>query len=280
MEALVIYYIGDKPAVVAALSAWLEQHQMRMQPYPLSEMPEVDYLLLIEPIQIGSMMYSVSKIWKNYLFVEAPATRLAVAAYGQSSHPNYLNLLDLPDHPKSYFEGLLPVGAFSPQYAGHRTFLGQKTDVYADPWERFLSMNGQDIKQDLERFIEGHDKSSSFYDTILDIRTNLVNLEYRLKGGGHLNDQEKILALKKNIYKSWNYMQLRWNYYQQYFRWLPFHHTVVQIQEKLNVLSDIILQMRKDPNGAVMPEVETLTELRVLVSEGLQKYILFTENNW
>jgi hypothetical protein len=277
MENTTIFYITTKKSIVQHLAEYCAVQQINLIAYTVQKCPKVDYLLIIEPIEIGPTKYSLSKVWKSWLFVHAPQTKLITAIYAHSAHSNNLNLLKLPVNLSEFLEQTLPVGAFSPQYAGSKPIKGQKKDVYNDPWERFLTLNGHDIKKEMEKFIEGHDKNNSFYEIILNIRTNLKNLEYRLNPEHNLYDQQEINQLINDTTRSWEYMQIRWNYYLKYFEWLPFHDTIQDISKIMYELGE---KMNDLSNTENLPPSEWLSYLNKLVEEGIQQYIYYTEDIW
>lgn len=94
-----IHYIANNDSILPIAAQYFESQGYDWAKYPIKETPETDYLLIIEPLRIGAELYAISTTWKPWLMEFRPHTRLIVAAYARSQHPNCLKLF-----------GFLPVG--------------------------------------------------------------------------------------------------------------------------------------------------------------------------
>ncbi|MEZ5040105.1 MAG: hypothetical protein R2828_09440 [Saprospiraceae bacterium] len=234
MTAIKIYYIASKEkAVVTLRDHWLRQG-IELIKYDLSEVLPISYLMILEPLQIGNQQYAISKIWKRWLFNKSASTRLFVAGFVKSKHPNFLNLLELPDSLRDWLEELYPVGAFPLQYAGTETLpSNHKLDKYTDPWDRFLPSRGIDMVKQLARFLDGHDEHYSINNQLSRIRKELVDIKSSMESSLALLDEEQLRTKKKNVQNEWAYLQSRWLFYRPLFDWLPFYEAAGVIRENL-----------------------------------------------
>ena len=203
-----------------------------------------------------------------------PNVKLIVASYRQSDHPNALNLLDLPSDILTWLRHLPKVGAYQPQYAGYKEIDGHKYDQYSDPWKFFPLPLGLDIKDDLSVFLNGHDRINSFVDQLIRLRKAMMDLQVILQNEEKTVDKrEEIAAEHHNINLSWKALKVRWDNYQDLFKWLPFKSTVEQLMQELKELAEHIEELNNNLN--LFPENKFIDKINHLLAQKIQRYVYY-----
>jgi|GEM_PF-1996726 len=242
-----IQYIATKTEILSTLETYCRKAGVSFTAYNTAKTEPGDYLMLLEPLSIHNQKYALSKIWKRWLYQKSPATRLIVAGYAESQHPNYLNLLDLPKDLISWLGSIYTVAAFPMQYVGaKRNTDGSTTDQYADPWERMLPIRGIDAAKQLLKFMDGHDPHYSINEHLARIRKSIMDLKSKLEEGDFDKEGESEI---KELQQEWSYFYFRWAYYKPLFDYLPFSQMAATFSDKLREEGDLERFFKKELKG-------------------------------
>lgn len=277
-ETITIYHLGSKSSILNQLTFYFSQFNVELKEYEETKINQIKYLMLLEPILIRNKHYVLSSLWKNWLMDNQPNVKLIVASYRQSDHPNALNLLDLPSDVPTWLKQLPKAGAYQPQYAGYKEIDGHKYDQYSDPWKFFPLPLGLDIKEDLSVFLNGHDRINSFVDQLIRLRKAMMDLQIILQ------NEEKTLDRREEIEEehliiniSWKALKIRWDNYQELFKWLPFKSIVEQMMQELNELAEHIEELNN--NLSLFPKNKIIDKINHLLAQKIQRYVYY-ETYW
>ena len=267
-----IQYIATKNKVVENLKVWFKSAEIQLVPYS-NDRVLGEYLLLIEPYQIGTHNFAVSNVWKRWLAEKAPDTRLIFAGFASSTHSNFLNLANLPINLKDWLDKAKPVAAYPIKYAGVEKIGDFECDVFIDTWERNLPLTGRDMKKQMRKFIEGHDTANSFTNQINRIRTNLVHFRYlktsTIPEGKEEEINDDILKISKSVKEEMSRLNIRWDYYRPFFEAMPFHDAFKEIESSMKALKNDVDQVNKG-NVAELTHIE---KLRDIIKQEMKGYI-------
>lgn len=285
MTAIRIHYIATKEKALTTFKDYCSRQHIVLVKYDIKKTESVPYLMILEPLQIGNQQYALSKIWKRWFFNHTGNTRLFVAGYAKSKHPNFLNLLDLPAALRPWLEALHPVGAFTLQYAGTETLPnGLKLDKYTDPWDRFLPVRGIDMIKQLTRFLDGHDEHYSINNQLSRIRKELIDIKNSLEVYPPPDNDPHLEEKRKKMQEEWVYLQNRWQFYNPLFELLPFHDTAAAIRKCLEVDGEISLFFKKEISQAyslapLNKTCNTIDSLIGKVKNTIDRHV-YPENYW
>lgn len=278
MANLIVPYIATKEKVIEHLQVFCITQGIELIPYEMAEQAS-DYLLIIEPVEIASKMFAISAVWKPWLMENKPETRLVFAGFAEGRHANYLNLLDLPADLRGWLENVQPVAAFRIQYAGVEERNGRKYDIFTDPWCRYLPLTGWDMKKQMEKFTEGHDRERSFFQQISRLRKILVDIRFLMKA--EIPDDQKttvkanLAGLRKDAAKEWDYLKGRWKFYEPLFQKMPFENTTAGINKKMQELGRVVDKVKSPKN---IPDISAIEGLRDKVRYELKPYVQVEEH--
>lgn len=172
-------------------------------------------ILIIEPYRLKNIYFTISLIWKNFLAIHSPKTKLIVMGFCNFQSRNYIDLLYLPEDFEAYMENALSV---------------------SEDWE--IPIDGADMRDYLKRFFEGHggnsllSKLNQLKQSINIAQTQIVNKEAAFQ---EIWD-ELLLPYAK---PEWQELINRWKNYYPYFEYLPFYATMQEIDKKFLKLSEI-----------------------------------------
>lgn len=275
----IIYFLSTKPAVNEHLIEYCQEQKYTLRPYLFDHQVSMEYLMIIEPIQIGFRYFSLSGLWKAWLMDKAPHTKLIVATHAKRQHPNVLNLLDLPASLSEWLEEIYPVAAFVPQYGGYEVINEQKYDQYADPWERYPLRTGIQIKTEMDNFLKGHDSFNSFRAQLMRVRKAMEDIaDMMINRDDFTSDflERKTHEYREVIFSNWKKLFERWEYYQPFFAWLPFRNTWDKMKTCLDELSLHIQDLQKSEN--LIPNLTFAQQIGILIEKELQPYIYYEDN--
>lgn len=211
-----LYLFSNIPAVVQSLQKYCFQ----------SESPEIahfssfdtrllapEVLIILEPFLVKNIYFTISPIWKRYLSIHAPETRLVVMGVREFQSANYIDILNFPPKIDYFLENALPVNV---------------------DWE--VPIDGASMLNRLHRFFEGHggisvvSKLSGLLQT-LDIAYN------KLREGANTFDELKKELLLPYAIAEWQQIITRWQFSLPLFEYLPFYPTIQEITEIFSDLS-------------------------------------------
>ncbi len=273
-----IHYIANNDAILPTLGQYFQTRGYEWIAYPIRETPAADYLFIVEPFRIRSELYAISTTWKPWLMEFCPQTRLIVAAYAQSLHPNCVNLLDLPDDLTGWLENTLPVSAFPLIYA-EAGDEGEKSK-FIDPWAFDLVKLGNDLNLQMRKFVIGHEESKSLFAQIAALRKQLQDLkhyqQYLDKSNEKTDLEQKWRAAREQIEKLWDYFYHRWKYYSDVFEYLPYQQASSKIKYIVDKLAN---DMEAVAETDQYPEITPLDALIQIIKKEMMPYI-FPEDYW
>ena len=270
-----IHYIANNDLILPTVAQYFETQGYDWAKYPIKETPETDYLLIIEPLRIGAELYAISTTWKPWLMEFRPHTRLIVAAYARSQHPNCLNLLDLPSDLPAWLEKTLPVSAF-PLVETKPENSGERSD-FVDPWAFDLTKPGNDLNLQMRKFVIGHEESKSLFAQIAAMRKLIADMRYyQSQLENDKSDEEaqgRWQEAWEGLLKLWVYFYHRWGYYSKVFDYVPYQEAIAKIRSnveqfkkdiekvtasgqhiKITPLDTMIKTMKKDMMPYIFPE--------------------------
>jgi len=170
--------------------------------------------VLIEPFKIKNIYFTISPIWKYYLAVHSPNTKLIVMGFMNYQNSNYVDLLNLPKDFNTYVENALPVSA---------------------NWE--IPIDGADMLDYLKRFFAGHGGNS--LPSKLNAIRQTFNIAYTQLANKQTNFKEIWNELLLPYGKpEWRELMNRWQNYYPYFEYLPFYPTIQEIDQKFSEISE------------------------------------------
>ena len=94
------------------ISSVLEKHYFNKYNISLNDVSNItiiqsDIIIIFEPFKIDSRYSSLSPIWKRYLTIHSPETKLIVMGFCNFQSRNYIDLLNLPKDFNAYVENSL-----------------------------------------------------------------------------------------------------------------------------------------------------------------------------
>ncbi len=269
-KGIVFYYLGNKTKVVKVLQQYLSDQGITLMKYEIEQNPpeNMEYLLLLEPIQIHTKWYSVSTIWKNWLLDHHPNVKLISAGFTKSNHLNVLSLLELPANMHEWLKKVRPARDYVFQAMSKKAIIGHKRYEYRDTWENYPLPLGINIKGEIERFLVGHESAPQKIWNFVNI---LSDLHERLKGLTAKQIQEKdgtalILILE------------RWEHYKTIFRYLPFYLSVQSIMDKLFLIQRRLTNTNNDQQHSFEKDIIPIDIREKLYTE-VHRYVYY-EDYW
>lgn len=226
-----IYYISKEKKVGEKLERYFNsKHKLTTCETIPTNFKAYQTIIIVEPYQVKNQYLSIYHIWKRFLAVKSPHTKLIIAGFCDIDHPNYLQLLEVHEDfdLDSYLEMALPS---------------------TQEWETDLNPHGRDynVLSRLKRFFKGHNYES-IIDSISKVRQVLSDADLSVKGSKSANrkkeDFKKVwvnqLHKKKPYFRSF---YSRWSNYKAYFECLPIipqlkEQKVEQVVEDLHQLFD------------------------------------------
>lgn len=241
-----IHYLAreqEENAVLPTIIEHLEQQgTIAFQAYNITKADKVDYLLILEPIYLDlpsynrKNYYSISKIWKRFFYGNGwKDSRILVAGYGKTTHPNYINLLQLPENfsPNSY-----------PTIEKHsiHEHRAKNTVSYSDEWDTLMPSRRLDLLLNLENFFDGHD-NRGLKIQLNALRQSIAGAHFHLEGGKDYAEVKNKWIIPY-INNEWKTLYERWGRYYPLFEVTPFCQKMQAIDESLKKINTM---MQNDP---------------------------------
>lgn len=276
-----IHYIAsaNKESVIEVLRGYCSPQGFALEALAPDRPFQAKYLMIVEPVAIGADGYALSPIWKSWLLENSPDTRLIIASYAQSAHKNAMHLLHLPDSLRDWLEQVPPVKAYLLQ-RGVGESQGEKKVTYYDPWDWFLPMSGRDMKKQMIKFLEGHDKVNSFTNQVGRLRKNLMDIRDIMEADLPEAYKTELLPhtveYRQQAKEDWDALLGRWNYYKPFFDHLPFQEAAREIEAVIETLK---ADSKSWSDPAVIPEYDKIDALKQLIKARLDRFI-FMEDYW
>ncbi len=268
-----IHYIASNPVVLSVLSQYIQSKDFEWLEYSIPERPEAEYLMIVEPFQIGSELYALSSAWKPWLMEFRPNTRLIVTAFAQSRHSNCLNLLDLPDNLETWIQKVPPLSDFPMADTGKGNDTGG--EIFIDPWGFGLVKPGYDLQALMRKFVTGHEESKSFFAQMVAMQQQFEGLQYyrRVEMEMSVVDFEKTKVLGEGLVKNWDYFIHRWNHYSKVFKYVPYQEAIQKINGHRIEMNGIL------KNEQYLETKNPLKEILQIMNKEMKRYI-FPEHYW
>lgn len=281
MSNIQIHYIATKKHVIQVLKDYCSAQGIDLIQYEPELLSEIHNLLIVEPVEIGTELFAISTIWKPWLMEHRSEIKLFFAGFAESTHQNYLNLLELPDSLKDWFVSGLSVADYPLQSKEFVERNGIRKDTYFDPWQRLLPLTGKDMRKLMTRFTNGHDRSNSFLVRASSFRKALVDIRFLLLQNPEDNIPQSqidsdLSKSRKDAIEEWNYLRLRWDLFKKYFDCMPFITTTKRIYEIMEDLEKCIDNIN---DSSTILDPALIDELIKLVEADINRYINF-EKYW
>lgn len=269
-----IYYIANNPDVQPVLGQYFQAQGYRWEEYPIKEQPQVDYLVIVEPVRIGKELYTLSSAWKPWLMDRRPQTRLIVAAFAQSHHSNCLNLLNLPENLKEWLKGVRVITDF-PMV---KSVDEHGTEQYVDPWNFGLISPGYDLQARMKKFVTGHFyyEHSSLSGQIINIKKIFIDLSHTDLSKSDLPAVKK--EMLEELENKINYFTHRWKHYSPLFEFVPYQKAIDKIREDIQELTEAIESIRQGKKINAWNKLPLRDTLETIKKE-MNRYI-FPEEYW
>lgn len=266
-----IHYIASNPRITQLLGEYMFNQGFEWTPYDLKTAPEVELLLIVEPVEIENELFAISTAWKAWMMEFRPATTFLVAAFVQSEHPNCLDLSDLPASLSERLTYAKALRDYPLLNSGMKSEDGKI--IYVDPWAFNLPKPGYELKERLKRFVDGHDATRSFLAQIATIRSEVLLLRSYQEGkidaetlrdsaGIEVKSKERA---RKDLEQIERYFENRLKHYEKIFDYLPYQDTIKTL------MADI-------ENGIVKPKLSK-RKLDESVLQHLDNIILTTKRS-
>lgn len=177
-------------------------------------------LMIFIPIECQRQVVSPVEIWRQFLALEHPKKRLAVAGVEAVEHHNYLDLLDLPRNFSVFFDNLIAVD---------------------DPAWKPLETEAIEMREKLRRFYEGHGKESVTY-TLSKINRKMAALVQQLKEVDYQQAWKEIFEPLEGetvayTEAKWKELHRRWGHYACFFQYLPFKEEMEEVGRRIEHIS-------------------------------------------
>lgn len=218
MELLAL--AGDNRFLKAQRS-YFERQNVRFVPYTgKDQLGDYPGLMIFIPIEYLGQFVSPTETWRRYLARHHPKTRLIIAGVEVINHPNYLDLLALPEDFSVFFHNL-------------------KVVTEAD-WQPIIT-EAVDMQDKLHRFYEGHGNESVTY-TLSKIRRKMETLAGLLKETNYIKAWKEIfepLPGEAAAYTEgkWNELVRRWAHYAPFFHYLPFREEIEEVGRRIALIA-------------------------------------------
>lgn len=209
----------------------------------LSPSPAFTYLCLCTPVFFHNTYMATAKLWKNYLSVHHPNTKLLTIGFQAASHSNHIDLLQWPANLKEYLA---------------------KAATVSESWQP-VKEEGLDVEQRLHRFFEGHG-DESLTDVLHKILRVLIMARDEVKH--HQVAYEEVyreLIKNSHIREKWDLLINRWVNYLPYFRGLPFYNTFEEMDNTLKAIAPFFISNCQDEN--LFHNLECVEALKTIKEE-------------
>lgn len=202
-------------------------------------------LIIIEPFHINKIYFSIAKLWKDYLSIHTPHTKLIVMGFCNFQSRNYIDLLNLPKDFNAYLQNALPV---------------------SEDWE--IPIDGADMLAYLKRFFAGHGGHSLI--AKLNGLHQSINTAYYQLAQGEADFREITTTLLQPFAKpEFEALYRRWQQYYPYFEYLPFYPAMEEINRKFSEISGFfsctppnkVLFLKLDIHASLFRLQRQLTEI-------------------
>ena len=231
-----IYYIGNKAAAIRHLEQYFKAQNFGFVEYDYAQHKVPDILLIIEPIFIEkrNRYYGISKVWKRYLHIKSPDTKLLVVNYCESKHSNCLNLLRLPNSFNEYLDKVKIVREFeiyqNEKKAARKKRLNETP--YFDDWNgenNELPIRRIDILKPLLKFFDGH-ANRGLKIQLNALRQTMQGAYYDLEEKDVPYEQIKEKWIEPFVIegREWSELYDRWLRYSPLFKWTPYYQLLMR----------------------------------------------------
>jgi len=212
-----LYLFSNIPAVVQSL----QKYCFQSEPSNITHFSSFDtrllapeVLIILEPFLIKNIYFTISTIWRRYLSIHAPETRLVVMGVCEFQSVNYIDILNFPAKITSFLKNALPVTA---------------------DWQ--IPIDGANILDRIRRFFAGHG-GVSVVSKLSGLRQTLDIAYSKLREGSNTFEELKKELLLPFAIVEWQEVITRWQYSLPLFEYLPFYPTIQEITEIFSDLSE------------------------------------------
>lgn len=213
MDKQELFYYATNPELPNYLIPFLQSEDYELKAYQIGEAINASIFLLFSPVWIHNCFISCDQSWKNYLQIENPQVKLISVGTVEVVHPNYIDILNLPNNFNYFFTNAKPA---------------------ADSWTPIYT-GGLKMEAKLHRFFEGHGNDSvSQVFTPINRQLNIIKDE--LKQGTAYAELWSDLIIPAKLPENWRIFRNRFINYYPYFFCLPFFTLFEKIYILVNEL--------------------------------------------
>ena len=212
-----IFFYSNISDVVQSLEKYCFQsksHQITHFDSYVSTLNSPAILIIFDPFRIKNIYFTISPIWKHYLSIHSPETKLVVMGVSEFESANYIDILNVPTQIDDFLDKALTVN---------------------DEWE--LPIDGANMQDWIERFFEGHG-GTSVVSKLTGLCQTLDIAYQKLADGSNSFDEIKKELLLPLAISEWQEVITRWQYYMPLFEYLPFYPAFQEINEIFSDLSE------------------------------------------
>jgi hypothetical protein len=254
----VLFIEGGRP-LPPVLNAFFNSAGYQIVPLQLAQdswpllIKDAAALLLMLPDSSRGMFLLSGQLWYRFLADEAPECRLLFGSYQAVSHPNHLDVLELPTAPANWWEQTLPVGEM----------------------ENLPPLEGMDLEEKLHRFFAGHGDDSIV--AVLSRIRMVVQMASREQQRMHTPYLEifQELVAPAQLDKKWAEWRNRWINYYPLFEKTPIAPKLRTIARAAAQLEEWMMAGGRDEeylvNGTIL---RVLNDIREELQQIEKQYVV------
>jgi len=243
-----IFLYSNIPEVVHSLQKYyfqFETPKIKFFSAFETKLQSASTIIILEPFRIKNIYFIISPLWKRYLSVHTPDTKLVVLGFCEYQGDNYIDILNFPDD-------------FIARVKNARSV--------SSNWD--IPIDGADMLKWIEGFFEGHG-GSSVMSKLNELHQTIDIASQKLIDGSYTFDEIKNDLLLPYAIPEWQELMSRWQYYFPLFQYLPFYPTIQEIQGIFSDLSENFacffreenLLLKKQINVKIKQVSQKLTEI-------------------
>lgn len=254
-----IHYLTDHQPIINQL---IEKYNgLDFVSIKTKSMEGVSILLIIEPFKVNDRYIAVSEVWRNYLKVKAAEVKLIVAGFIAYEHPNYIDLMALPNDLEVFVQAAANI-----------------QEEYLFPWdsnpkERYKWAVGMDMVDKLRQLFKGHGKQS-IAAQLSKIRATIDILDEVAREGIEERWQAVLEEFWEMGVKEMQYFCDRWYNYYDFFKYLPFYKQAEEINQMVKKISPFF-QYSKPPTAIAFLNHKCLNKIELIKNHlnEIKKYV-------
>ncbi|PSR14583.1 MAG: hypothetical protein DA408_11030 [Bacteroidetes bacterium] len=210
-------------------------------------------LLLMLPDSSQGMFLLSGQLWHRYLLDEAPECQLLFASYQAVSHPNHLDILELPTAPTNWIAQAFPVGEM----------------------KNLPPVEGMDLQEKLHRFFAGHgDDSIVAVLSRIRLVVQMASREQQRMNTPYPEIFQELVA-PAQLDKKWAEWRNRWINYYPLFENTPIAVKLHSIARAATQLEDWMMTGGRDEESLVNGTIlRILNDIRKELQQIEKQYVV------